>query len=138
MILFDTNILSELMKLSPDHNVVREVNHYPAEVTFISAITHAEILQGIALLDEGKRKQKLAHTAQQILQLFARRTLAFDRESAPFYASVIQQRRYQGRPIAFPDAQIAAIAMQHNLTLLTRNVRDFEAIEGLVVENPWL
>ncbi|MCK5356348.1 MAG: type II toxin-antitoxin system VapC family toxin [Methyloprofundus sp.] len=137
MILLDTNVLSELMRLSPNKKVVENVNKFPASLTFISAVTHAEILQGIALLDEGKRKQKLSKVADQILQLFDHNTLAFDKHSSRFYADIIQQRTQLGRPIDYPDAQIAAIALQHDLQLFTRNVRDFEKIGNLRLLNPW-
>lgn len=137
MILLDTNILSELMRLTPNKKIVATLNGMPAESTFISSITHAEILQGIALLDEGQRKQKLATIAQQVLELFTERTLAFDQYSSPFYADIIQQRFRCGRPIGFPDAQIAAISLQHNLQLMTRNIKDFEMIDRLVLVNPW-
>lgn len=138
MILLDTNVVSELMRSEPERQVVNNVKCYSAESVFISAITHAEILQGIALLPEGKRKQRLAAIAQQVLALFDNRTLPFDRQSLPFYAAVIQQRSLKGRPIDFPDAQIAAIAIQYGFTLFTRNTRDFEEIEGLILSNPWL
>ncbi len=138
MNLFDTNILSELMRLSPDEKVVSIVNQMPSESTYISAITHAEILQGIALLADGKRKQRLASIAQQVLELFADRTLAFDKDSSPIYADIIQQRSQQGRPIDFLDAQIAAIALQYDFQLITRNIKNFEQINGLELLNPWL
>jgi predicted nucleic acid-binding protein len=69
--------------------------------------------------------------------LFADKTLAFDKQSSPFYADIIRQRQQNGRPIDFPDAQIAAIALQHNSQLVTRNIKDFEGIEGLLLINPW-
>ncbi len=138
MILLDTNVLSELMRLSPNDNVIHILDKTPEKSSFISAITHAEILQGIALLDNGKRKQKLAKLAQQLLALFADRTLAFDKHSAPIYATIIQQRKLARHPIDFPDAQIAAIALQYDLRLLTRNTKDFDYIEGLQLVNPWL
>ena len=137
MILLDTNVLSELMQLSPNKKVVDVINKQPVESSYISAITHAEILQGIALLTEGKRKQNLAKMASEILMLFADKTLAFDKHSSPLYADIIQQRQQKGCPIDFPDARIAAIALQHNLRLVTRNIKDFEGIEGLLVMNPW-
>ena len=137
MILLDTNVLSELMKLSPNEKVVATINTFSIESSYISAITHAEILQGIALLTEGKRKKNLAKMADEILMLFANNTLAFDQGSAPFYADIVQQRQQKGRPIEFPDAQIAAIALQHKTKLLTRNIKDFEGIEGLELMNPW-
>lgn len=138
MILLDTNVLSELMKKSPDKNVVQNIDHFTADLTYISAITHAEIMQGVTLLDEGKRKQKLLKTAKQVLESYTQNTLPFDKESSPFYARIIQQRTHAGRPIDFPDAQIAAIALQNDLQLFTRNVKDFECIDGLQLTNPWL
>lgn len=137
MILLDTYVLSELMRLAPNKKVFQNVNKISANNTFISAITYAEILQGIALLDDGKRKQNLKKVAGQILGLFDNNTLAFDKQSAPFYAHIIQQRAQLGRPIDYPDAQIAAIALQYDLQLFTRNVRDFEKIARLRLVNPW-
>jgi predicted nucleic acid-binding protein len=137
MILLDTNVLSELMKLAPDEQVVTTVNSYNTNTIFISAITHAEILQGLVLLPKGKRKQQLQSKVQQILGLFTGRTLPFTHETSPFYADIIQQRTTSGRPIDFPDAQIAAIAIENQLTLFTRNTRDFENISSLQLTNPW-
>jgi predicted nucleic acid-binding protein len=137
MILLDTNILSELMRLSPNNKVIDTIDKLPIESTYISAITHAEILQGIALLPKGKRKQNLAKMADEILTLFAEKTLAFDKHASPFYADIIRQQHQKGRPIDFPDAQIAAIALQYNLQLVTRNIKDFENIAGLQLINPW-
>ncbi len=138
MILLDTNVLSELMKVSPNPRVIGVLDQTPAEFSFISSVTHAEILQGVALLDDGKRKEKIANTAKIVLDLFEKRTLSFDLFSSPFYADVIKQRTKKGRPIDFPDAQIAAIALQHHLQLVTRNSKDFEGIEPLKLLNPWL
>ncbi len=138
MILLDTNVISELMRQLPNKKVIESVNKFPASISFISAVTYAEILQGVALLDEGKRKQKLSKVVVQILQLFDKHTLAFDKQSAPFYADVIQQRTQLGRPIDYPDAQIAAIALQYDLQLFTRNTRDFAQIANLQLFNPWM
>lgn len=138
MILLDTNVLSELMKLKPDQNVIKTIDSHANHKIFISAITHAEILQGLALLPQGKRKQSLQTQALQIFDLFAGRTLPFTHETSPFYADIIHQRTSIGRAIGFPDAQIAAIALQNQLILFTRNTRDFEGISSLEIRNPWL
>lgn len=90
------------------------------------------------MLDDGKRKQRLQSIANKTLDLFKQNTLAFDRQSSPFYATVILQRTQAGRPIDFPDAKIAAIALQHDLQIFTRNIKDFELIEGLGLVNPWV
>ena len=133
----DTNVVSELMRLEPDDRVLRFVDRVPVQSVWLSSITHAEILQGVALLEDGQRKQKIARKAEQVLALFADKTCSFERRTAPHYASVIRQRRNQGRPISALDAQIAAISLQRQLILVTRNTRDFEGIGRLRLANPW-
>jgi hypothetical protein len=68
---------------------------------------------------------------------FARRCLPFDCEAAEVYALIVSQRTRKGRPISVEDAQIAAIALTADLTLATRNVKDFIGIEKLKFINPW-
>ena len=100
---------------------------------YTSSITQAEILTGIALLPDGKRRDTLAQTAQAMFaQDFASdRVLSFDRVAAEHYALVVASRTQQGRPISTEDAQIAAIALAAGLPLLTRNTKDFSDIPGL-------
>lgn len=69
---------------------------------------------------------------------FAGRCLPFDEHAALHYAAIVAQRTHVGRPISTEDAQIAAIALAHDVTLATRNVSDFEGIDGLQIINPWL
>ena len=68
---------------------------------------------------------------------FACAILPFNEDSATHYATLVAQRTRIGRPITTEDAQIAAIALQHRLTLVTRNIRDFEKIQNLSLINPW-
>ncbi|MGB9578078.1 MAG: PIN domain-containing protein, partial [Halothiobacillaceae bacterium] len=87
----------------------------------------------------GKRRAALALATQAMFdEDFAGRCLPFDERAALHYAAIVAQRTRAGRPISTEDAQIAAIALAHNLTLATRNVSDFEGIDGLAVVNPWL
>ena len=103
-----------------------------------STITRAEILLGIALLPEGKRRDALAAAAEKMFaEDFAGRCLAFDDEAAAEYALLVAARYRAGLPISTEDGQIAAIALRHNLPLATRNVKDFARIEGLAILNPW-
>ena len=137
MNLLDTNVLSELMKASPDPEVIAWVDEHPEHTLFISTISQAEIELGIALLPDGKRKQNLADEASVAFEEFADRCLVFDELSASQYGPIVANRRKIGRPIAIEDALIASIALAHGLQLATRNVKDFEHISGLVVINPW-
>jgi len=89
------------------------------------------------LLPDGKRKQQLTKKAEQMFQLFEQRILPFDIRAAEIYAEVVVGRQQQGRPIYFQDAQIAAITIEYNCAIATRNVSDFKEIERLKVINPW-
>lgn len=135
--LLDTNILSELMRPSPSPIVVKWLDMQPAEQLFISAVTQAEIELGLALLPEGRRKNELLKAAKEIFLLFDGRNLPFDAAAAQEYALIVAARMKAGRPVSVEDAQIAAIARANNLRLVTRNSKDFERIDGLIVINPW-
>jgi len=138
MILLDTNVLSELMRPVPNSEVVQWLDNRPDAEVWICAVTVAEIRQGIALLPQGKRRQALhAATEQTLEQDFAGRCLPFDCQAAAHYARIVAMRQQQGLPVSVEDAQIAAVALTGGLALATRNSKDFTAIEGLQVVNPW-
>jgi toxin FitB len=138
MILVDSNVVSETMRLSPNPKVVAWLDAQLSETLHLSAISLAEVLLGIALMPDGKRKAELGVSlVGQALDLFGPRVLAFDTVAATMYASVISRARAAGRPIGMADGQIAAIAMAHKLSVATRHTAPFEAA-GLKVINPWL
>ena len=137
MIILDTNVLSELLVPSPNTNVIDWLaSQQPASI-FTTAITEAEILFGLRLLPEGRRRRDLEAA---ILPIFTNdlsgRILPFDRDAADIYATIATVRRAAGRPISQFDAQIAAIALSRGASLATRNEVDFEGI-GLEIINPW-
>ncbi len=139
MILLDTNVLSEFMRPQPCEAVTAWLDRLPAEQVWISAISCAEIMLGLALMPASKHQAALAQAAQAMFEEdFAGRCLPFDERAARHYAVIVAQRTRAGRPISTEDAQISAIALAHDLTLATRNVSDFEGIEGLKIINPWL
>ncbi len=138
MILLDTNILSELMKGSPSQRVLDWINHLPPADLWVSAISQAEIMLGIALLPSGKRQDALTVAADTMFaDDFTGRCLPFDHTATSHYAQLVVHRTRLGLPISTEDAQIAAIALSHGLELATRNVKDFDGIAGLRVLNPW-
>ncbi|NOQ63983.1 MAG: PIN domain-containing protein [Methyloprofundus sp.] len=138
MILLDTNIISELMRPAPNSIVIEWLDEQFSHELYLSAIVKAEIEMGIAILDNGKRKQTLLQAAELIFSNFTHRCLPFDCKTAPHYAKIIAFTKKQGRPMSVEDAQIAAIAIQNSALLATRNISDFDFLENLKLVNPWL
>ena len=136
MIVLDTNVLSEEIRPLPDAAVHRWIQQQPAGGLFTTAICHAEILLGVALLPDGRRKVDLAGAAQHIFALFAGRVPPFDSAAAEAYSSIVSHRRQLGRPINDFDAQIAAIARSRGFAVATRNVADFQDA-GVALIDPW-
>jgi toxin FitB len=138
MIILDTNVVSEAMQLSPSSKVMRWFSAArDSDGLFLTTITVAEILYGIALLPRGKRRDKLHAEAEAVFaQDFPGRLISFDEPAARVFGDIAARRRKQGRPIAEFDAQIAAIAVAHDAALATRNVYDFEGCDLRLI-NPW-
>lgn len=137
MILLDTNILSELMRVDVSRRVVAWLDAQAASSLYICAITRAEIELGLYLLSCGKRKEQLRQAAQEMFDEFAGKCLPFEESSAIQYARLVANRQKSGQPISVEDAQISAIALTHGMQLATRNTKDFTSIEGLELINPW-
>ena len=137
MIVLDTNVLSEFMRIEPETRVLAWVDAQPAMDLAISAITVAEILHGIARLPSGKRKQNLQANAMAMFEEdFAGRILPFDAHAAVEYASLVADCEAKGWAVSMADAQIAAICRAHGAAIATRNVKDFR-FSGVEVMNPW-
>ena len=138
-ILLDTNVLSELMRPQPDPVVIDWFAKFSGAHFYVSAITQAEILLGIALLPDGKRRDALAAAAEVMFEEdFSESCLPFDAACAEPYAKIVSSRRRSGFSSTTEDAQIAAIAISCNYALATRNTKDFLHIDGLNLCNPWL
>jgi len=136
MIVLDTNVLSEAMKPAPDPAVARWMMRERGGDLFMTAVSEAEVSDGIAILPDGRRKRDLQTAAHSILALFAGRILPFDSSAAREFARIVADRRRLGRPIDSFDAQIAAIARARNMSLATRDTQDF-ADAGVPLIDPW-
>ena len=137
MYLFDTDILSQLAKKRRPDGLMARLADTPLATQFTSAVNVAEIYHGIFRLESGSgsRDGLLEFFDGQV---FPRLTiLPFEREDARVYGRLRASLERKGRPRFEPDLQIAAIALRHRLTVVTGNVRHFEGIPGLKVEN-WL
>lgn len=137
-VLLDTNVLSELMRPKPAIEVMGWFDRRAKDSFFVSAVTRAEILLGIALLPEGRRRDGLAAAAEQMFARdFTDRCLPFDDAAATEYALIVAARSRAGHVVSTEDAQIAAIALANGLALAIRTLKDFKGIDGLSVLDPW-
>lgn len=136
MILLDTNIISELMRPTPEPRVSSWVDEQVLETLFISSITVAELRFGVGALPEGQRRQKTSHVLDRLLPLFEGRVLAFDVEAAEAYAQLAVAARQTGKGFPIPDGYIAAIAHSKGFWVATRDSAAFAAA-ALRVINPW-
>lgn len=137
MTILDTNVLSEVMKPKPSQQVLRWLAGQATLQLFTTTITQAEILCGIGMLPEGKRKASLQAAVEAMFaEDFAGRILPFDSDAARLFANIAAARRLRGRPISQFDAQIAAIARSRGASIATRKAHDFEGC-NVVVLNPW-
>ena len=137
MIIIDTNVVSELMRLAPEPAVMAWFSGQSSTELFLTAISEAELRAGAAILPAGRRRDRLAAEVDAVVgQDFAGRVLPFDSAAARAYAVITASRRSVGRPILEADCQIAAIARARNAAVATRNGADFEHC-GLTLIDPW-
>ncbi len=137
MFVIDTNVASELMRTEPTAAVAAWIAGHDAQDMYLTAVSEAELLYGVAILPAGKRRNALEAAMTRWLNLgFRERILPFDSAAAQAYAEIAAERRHAGRPIGEADCQIAAISRTRGAVLVTRNVRDFEGT-GLDVIDPW-
>lgn len=139
MIIIDTNVLSELMKPAERRApiVMQWMRGQQPKSIFLTTITMAEVLAGIAMLPDGeKRKAKQAIGEKIFSTLFAGRILPFDEPAARIYADIVTQRRIRGRHNAPLDVQVASVARAHGMAVATRNISDFED-SGIELIDPW-
>ena len=136
MIVLDTNVVSEAMKPEPHPAVRAWLNDQAAETLYLSSVTLAELLFGIAALPAGKRKNMLAQALDGLMGLFRDRVLPFDTDAARRYAELAVTAKTGGRGFPTPDGYIAAIAASRGYIVASRDTVPYEAA-GVSVINPW-
>lgn len=137
MILLDTNVVSEVMKVRPAESVLAWLDAQDSNRLYVSAVTIGEIAYGLRLLPDGKRRSELRERFERFVALaFDQRILAYDESAARVYGELMGERKELGRPMSLPDGQIAAIARRNHLAIATRNVADFENC-GVDIVNPF-
>ena len=132
MYLFDTNILSELMKSSPSHKLLRRMCSVPVENQFTSSITLGELIYGACK----KRSKKQSEQIEQLIKE-GMPVLPFDDSAARIYGEIRVHLENRGTPIGDADTRIAAIALDRKLIVITANIKHFQIVLNLTIEN-WL
>jgi len=136
VILLDTCVLSELARPGPDAHVLAWFDAVDASGLYLSVLTLGEIRRGAALLPRSKRRTRLEEWIEGLQHAFAERILPVDAGTALVWGDISAAAERRGRKPPAVDALIAAVALQHDATLATRNHRDFRAL-GVRLMDPW-
>jgi toxin FitB len=135
--LLDTNVPSEFSRDRPEPRVAEWLKAQQTATLFLSAVTIGEIRKGLIVLPQGRRRNELEtwfHT--DLLSWFRNRVLPVTHSVADRWGVLDGQCQLKGRPLNTVDGMIAATALEHDLTVVTRNVKDFAGL-GVTVFNPW-
>jgi predicted nucleic acid-binding protein len=135
--LLDTNVPSEFSRDRPEPRVVQWLKTQPVKTLFLSAVMIGEIRKGIVLLPLGRRRTALETWFQTDLLIWFRdRVLPVTQAIGDRWGVLDGQCQMKGTPLNTADGMIAATAIEHGLTVVTRNVKDFAGL-GVEVFNPW-
>jgi predicted nucleic acid-binding protein len=135
--LLDTNILSELRRPKPERKVIAFVTAQPLELLYVSAVTFAEIRFGIELIaDAGRRAELNDWLAHKVRSMFEQRVLAITEDIMLKWRVLVEEGRKSGYTFSQPDLIIAATALHHGLTVVSRDVNEYERAHVPVL-NPW-
>lgn len=136
-LLLDTCVISEMIKLKPAIVVTDWFEKQKSESLFISALTLGELQKGIAKLEHGDRKTFLQKCIQDdVINAFEGRILDVNGKIALLWGDLVAKTEKIGRCMPYIDSLIAATALSHDLTFVTRNTKDVEA-SGVKLFNPW-
>jgi predicted nucleic acid-binding protein len=137
MFVLDTNVLSAMMRSQLVPEVAGWVAEQPEELLYTTAVCQAEVLAGIEILPDGRRRAALERAACAMFEDdFDGRILPFDTKATAVYAEIFAIRKRSGRPTAPYDLMIAAIARANGASMVTRDIGGFENC-GLTLINPW-
>lgn len=132
--LIDTNVISELVRQSPNRGVVNFMQGL--SVGYLSVITIHELSFGVHLKPSGKTKDKLVSTIEILIEQFQNFIIPIEEEDAALAGRLRAHVQSNGRTVHMPDAMIAATAKRHGLTIITRNIKDFDGLD-LQMFNPF-
>jgi len=131
--LLDTNVISELVKSRPNESLLQWIDEAPEELLFLSVLTLGEIRKGITRLDDRSRRGVLESWLEiDLRERFGDRVLAVDSAVADRWGRISAV----ARTLPVMDGLLAATALHHNLTFVTRNAKNV-SFSGCLVFNPW-
>lgn len=136
MIVLDTNVISDIFAHRPSERLHNWLNAQEGATLFLSTVVIGELYYGAYLVHETVRRDGLLQNIDRVRRDFQGRIISFGDASAQAYGRITAARRHVGRPMETKDAMIAAECIVHGATLATRNVRDFEGLD-LVLVNPF-
>ena len=135
--LLDTNCISELVRIRPEPRVLEWMEMADESLLYLSVLTIGEIRKGVAGMPQSKRRTRLETWLEIELQArFSGRILAIDGAVADRWGLLGAEARRKGKSLAAIDGLLAATALQFNLTIVSRNIDDFQSTPAFVV-NPW-
>ena len=135
--LMDTNVLSEAVRTKPEPQVLDWIGAADETLLYLSVLTLGEVRKGLALLPQGKRRTRIEGWIEvEVQSRFAGRILTVTSAVADRWGLLAAEAKKKGRGLATIDGLLAATALEHNLTIVTRNVRDFRDTHALLL-NPW-
>jgi predicted nucleic acid-binding protein len=135
--LLDTNILSELRRPKPERKVLAFIAAQPLDLLYLSAVTLAEIRFGIELVTDATKRAALNDwLAHKVRPMFEQRILPVTEDIMFKWRLLVEDGRQAGHTFSQPDLIIAATALQHGLTVVSRDTNDYERAR-MSVFNPW-
>ena len=133
--LLDTNVISEMQKQNCNPNVKALTNEIPPEDIYLSSVTIGELCYGVEKLPAGKKKHEMLIWLNiKLPQWFDERIISMDTEVMSEWGRILAAAK---KTLPTADSQIAAAAITHHMTLVTRNIKDFEDIDRIMLINPW-
>ena len=135
MIILDTNVLSALMRQTPDKNVIVWLDKQPRTSVWTTSVTILEVRFGLQVMPLGKRRSLLIREFETVLDKIGYRIAPFDAAAAQQAGDLMASRQKKGRPGDLRDTMIAGIVLAHHATLATRNITHFEDLSVPVI-NP--
>jgi predicted nucleic acid-binding protein len=135
--LLDTNCISEIVRIRPEPRVLAWIGDADENLLYLSVLTFGEIRKGVAMLSQGKRRSRLEAWLEVELQArFSGRILPIDEPVADRWGLLAANAKAKGKALSIIDGLLAATAIHHNLTVVSRNVNDFAPTQVPVV-SPW-